>query len=253
MNVKHLDAAWRQVAHAAPRVISCDVFDTLLKRNHIAESNRVKRIATRAAAMLADECGLRIDADAIWRSRVDVQHYAYRALDMTHPTGEVRFDRMMAALAALLGLGSAEAAVLARAEIAVEQTQLAPNVPLLTWLALRAAEGIRIIAVSDIWHNAATIRDLLDAAAPGNPVAMVYTSADFDASKRSGAIFPLLTAAEGVPAGAFFHIGDDELADELMPHRAGLHAHCIARPGVTLLYRRLDGVHARLRHRMPQR
>lgn len=253
MNIKNLDAAWQQAAHAAPRVISCDVFDTLLKRNHIAESSRVKLIARRAAAMLADECGVRIDADAIWRNRVDVQHYAYRALDMTHPTGEVRFARMMEALAALLGLGAAEAAVLARAEIAVEQTQLAPNVPLLAWLAQRAAAGIRIIAVSDIWHDAITIRGLLDAVAPGHPVTMVYTSADFDASKRSGAIFPMLTAAEQLPAGAFFHIGDDELADERMPRRAGLNAHRIARPGMTLLYRRLDGANARLRHRMPQR
>lgn len=253
MNTKALDAAWTRVARADPRIISCDVFDTLLKRNHIAEPNRVKLIARRAAAMLAEECGVRLEADVIWRTRIDVQHYAYRALDMTHPTGEVHFTRMMEATSTLLGLGAAEAAVLARAEVAIEQTQLAPNAPLLAWLADRAAEGNKVIAISDTWHDAPTIRALLDGVAPGNPVVTVYTSADFDATKRSGAIFPMVIAAEGRPAETFFHIGDDELADERMSQRAGLHAHRITPPGVTMMRRRLDGAHARLRISMPQR
>lgn len=253
MNPKTLAMAWKAVKHASPRIISCDVFDTLLKRNHIAEANRVKLIARRAAAMLEEECGISIDPDAIRRTRIDVQNYAYRALDMTHPTGEVRFARMVEAMTALLGLGAREAAVLTRAEILVEQTQLAPNIPLIAWLKARAAQGIKIIAISDTWHDTATIRGLLDAVAPGNPVAVVYTSADCDATKRSGAIFPLVVAAEGAPASAFFHIGDDELADERMSRHAGLYAHRITPPRGVIMYRRLNGAHARLRQRMPAR
>lgn len=253
MNTKTLAIAWKQVAHADPRIISCDVFDTLLKRNHIAEANRVKLIARHAATLLAEECGVRIDSETLWRTRVDVQHYAYRALDMTHPTGEVRFTRMIEAMTALLGLGPREADVLARAEIAIEQTQLAPNTPLLAWLTQRAAEGIKIIAISDTWHGAATIQGLLDTVAPGNPVVKVYTSADCDATKRSGAIFPMVANAEHRPASAFFHIGDDELADERMSRHAGLHAHRISPPRMVIMYRRLNGAHARLRQRMPAR
>ncbi|MDB5701425.1 MAG: Haloacid dehalogenase domain protein hydrolase [Sphingomonadales bacterium] len=250
---KKLDAAWKRIVRADPRIISCDVFDTLLNRNHISESSRVKLIARRAASMLEERCGVRLDADAIWRTRVDVQHYAYRALDMIHPTGEVQFTRMMEATATLLGLGAPEAAVLARAEVAVEQTQLTPNLPLLSWLTDRAAEGIKVIAISDTWHDAPTIRALLDGVAPDNPVATVYTSSDCNATKRSGAIFPMVIAAERMPAETFFHIGDDELADERMSRRAGLHAHRITPPRMVMMYRRLNGAHARLRHRMPQR
>lgn len=231
----------------APRILSCDVFDTLLQRNGIAEPNRVRRVAKRAADMLAQERGVIIDSDALWRARMDVQRYAYRALDMLHPSGEVRFAPMIEGMATVLGLGMADADVLIRAEIAVERTQLAPNVPLLDWAARCAAQGIRVIAISDTWHDAATIRQLLDAVAPRHPVAQVYTSADLDATKRSARIFSAVAAHEGAAAGEFFHIGDDELADERMPRREGWRAHRIARHKWTMLRRRVDGARARAR------
>jgi predicted HAD superfamily hydrolase len=253
MNNRALDAAWARETRAERSIISCDVFDTLLKRNHIAETNRVRLISKRAASMLAKECQVHVDPDAIWRVRSDVQHYAYRALDMTHPTGEVMFTRMIEATSTLLGLGALEAKVLARAEIAVELTQLAPNVPLLNWLKVRAAEGNKVIAISDTWHDGHTIRTLLDRVAPGNPVAAVYTSADYDATKRSGAIFPIVVAEERLPAEMFFHIGDDEVADERMARVAGFRAHRITPPRLTITLRRVNGLHARIRTSMPRR
>lgn len=233
------------------RIISCDIFDTVLKRNSIAEPNRVRLIARRSAAMLQAELGVTVDAHALWQARVDVQRYAYRALDMVHPTGEVRFASMIDGMAASLGLGSTEAEVLMRAELLVERTQLAPNRQLLTWLAQRAAEGMRIIAISDTWHSATNIMALLDAVAPGHPIAAVYTSADLDATKRSAHIFPKIIAKEGIPAEAFFHIGDDALADDCMPRKLGLQTYRINRPRLTILGRRFSSLLARVRLGMP--
>lgn len=234
-------------------VISCDVFDTLLRRNATAEPGRVRHVAERAAAMLLRERGLLVSKEALWRVRRNVQHLAYRALDMADPTGEVTFDALVQGMALSLGLGPAEAQVLARAEIEVERTQLTPNTSLLTWLTRRAAEGIRIIAVSDTWHTAATIRGLLDDLAKGHPVAKVYTSADLGATKRTAAIFPKVAEAEGVPASAFLHIGDDAQADERMARSAGLRPHRIFPPRLVILERRLDAARARLARKMPER
>ncbi len=234
-----------------PRIISCDIFDTVLQRNAVSEANRVVLIARCAAEMLAKERGLTVEVDALRRARIDVQRYAYRAVDLLHPTGEVKFSSMMATMAASLGLDHSAAELLARAEIATEATQLCANQSLIAWLTKRAAEGIRIIAISDTWHDSATIGDLLRALAPDHPVAKVYTSADLGATKRSAAIFPAILAQEGVAAGDIVHIGDDVTADVTMPRSAGLRAHRIDRPTLAIIGRRIDGARARMRERMP--
>lgn len=235
-----------RIGPGSARIISCDVFDTLLRRNGIAEPNRVRLIADRATVLLAEERGISIDARALWRARMDVQRHAYRALDMVHPTGEVTFAKLMHGMSTALGLGAIEADIFKRAEIAIERTQLAPNRALLAWLLQHAANGIRIIAISDTWHDVPTIMELLDAVAPGHPVAKVYTSADLDATKRSARIFPVIAAEEGMPPSEFLHLGDDELADDLMPRSAGWRAQRIPRSGLVMARRRLDGIRARL-------
>ncbi len=234
-----------------PSIISCDIFDTVLRRNAISETNRIALMARRSADMLAGECGIAVNIDALRRARLDVQRYAYRAIDLLHPTGEVKFSKMMETMAASLGLGHAAAELLGRAEMATEATQLCANRSLLTWLTKRAGEGIRIIAISDTWHDAAAIGQLLHAVAPGHPIAKIYTSADLGATKRSGSIFPTIAAAEAVAAGAILHIGDDRTADVAMPRRAGLRAYRIDRPRLAIFGRRIDGAWARLRNRVP--
>jgi predicted HAD superfamily hydrolase len=235
-----------------PRIVSCDVFDTLLKRNAIAEPNRVALMAQRAASMLESEREIAVSPDALRRARMDVQRYAYRVLDILHPTGEVRFTQMMETMAAGLGYGPVEAAIFTRAEIAIELTQLAPNRPLLTWLRRIADDGIRVIAISDTWHDAATIGGLLAALAPGHPIAKVYTSADLDATKRSGYIFPLIAHEEGVTASEFLHMGDDTTADDVMPRAAGLRVQRIVPPRLVMFRRRVDGMRARARRMSAQ-
>lgn len=234
-----------------PCLISCDIFDTVLWRNTVCEANRMTLMARRSADMLATERGITIGFDALRRARRDVQRYAYRAIDSLHPTGEVTFSRMMETMAASLGLGHREAELLARAEIATEMTQLSTNRNFIDWLAKCTGEGIRIIAVSDTWHDAATISQLLHALAPGHPIAKVYTSADLGATKRSGSIFPMIAAAEAVSAGSILHIGDDQTADVAMPQSVGLRAHRLDRPPLALIRRRLNGAGARMRDRMP--
>jgi predicted HAD superfamily hydrolase len=236
---------------ASARIISCDVFDTLLKRNTLCEHSRVTLIARHAATMLARECSIVIAPAVLGQARNDVQRYAYRGLDMLHPDGEVKFARMMDGMATALGLGPDAARVLARAEIAVEKTQLAPNRRLLAWLKQRAGEGVPIIAISDTWHEALTITDLLNSVAPGHPVARVYTSADLDATKRSARIFALVAAREAVRPESFLHIGDDAVADVSMALRAGLQVSQVMPARSTILRRKLDGALHRAFRRLP--
>lgn len=234
-----------------PDIVSCDVFDTLLHRDGRSEASRQRAVARLAVRRLAAERGVVVPAETVRRARAEAQRYAYRALDMLHPSGEVRFADLIAATAERLALGPVEATILAESEIAVERAQLAPNRPLLAWLAAQARDGRRIVAVSDTWHDAATIRALLDALAPGHPIARVYTSADHDATKRSAALFAHVLQAEGARPDRILHIGDDAVADLAMARVAGLRCAPVQRPRTLRIRRKLDAVLARLRPAAP--
>ncbi|WP_051092932.1 HAD family hydrolase [Methylobacterium sp. 77] len=231
---------------AAARVVSCDVFDTLLHRDHRSERRRFRDIADLASRRLAVEKGIALSSAAILHARIEVQRHAYRALDLARPTGDVRFADMIDAMARILDLDTDAAAILHDAEIAVEQAQLTPNKALFTWLTAQARVGCRIIAVSDTYHEASTIAQLLAALAPRHPVEQIHTSADHNATKRTGALFGAVLRAEGVAPADILHIGDDERADITMARAAGLRTLQVARPRHLIFRRRTDAVQSRL-------
>ena len=230
----------------ATSVISCDVFDTLLHRDGRAESSRFRTIADVSAHRLRAEHGVALDARQVWSTRMRVQRAAYRAVELSDPRGDVRFADLIAVTATLLGLEARLAATLGEAEITVELRQLRPNRPLLRWLADQAREGRRIVAASDTYHERTTIAHLLDTLAPGHPVARIYTSADLNATKRTGALFPAVLRAEGVRPEQVLHIGDDALADETMASAAGLQVLRIVRPRRLRMRRKADALRVRL-------
>lgn len=230
----------------AARVVSCDVFDTLLHRDHRSESRRFGDIAALAAQRLAREHRIERHPAQIRHARVTVQRHAYRALDLACPTGDVRFADLVDAMARILALDEPAARILHEAEIAVERAQLSANDALLAWLAGQARAGCRVIAISDTYHQACTIAALLGALAPGHPIERVNTSADHNATKRTGALFGSVLRAEGLAPQDVLHIGDDHRADVAMARAAGLQTLQIVRPRHLLFRRRTDAVRSRL-------
>jgi len=235
---------------AAARIISCDVFDTLLHRDHRSERRRVNDIAMLAAKRLAAERQIVRHPGAIYDARLEVQKQAYRALDLSCPTGDVRFADMIDAMGRILGLDAQAAEILHRAEIAIEIAQLKANTVLLNWLRDQARAGCRIIAVSDTYHRSETIAQLLAARAPDHPVAHIYASADHNATKRTGALFAVVLRQEGVAAADILHIGDDTTADVTMAQAAGLRALQVLRPKHLVYRRRADALRARVLHKL---
>jgi len=235
---------------ATARIISCDVFDTLLHRDHRSERQRFNDIAVRAAQRLAAERRIVRHPGAIYDARIEVQKQAYRALDLSCPTGDVRFADMVDAMGRILSLDAQAADILHQAEIAIEIAQLKANTPLLAWLAEQARAGCRIIAVSDTYHRGETIAQLLAAHAPDHPVAQIYASADHNATKRTGALFGVVLRQEGVAAANILHIGDDTTADVTMAQAAGLRSLQVLRPKHLVFRRRADALRARILHRL---
>lgn len=227
-------------------VYSLDVFDTLLLRSLRSERSRFLQIARLASRNLA-ELGIEVAAMRLLKARLEVQAQAYRALEATNPSGDVRLADMLETVSTMLDLGPEGARVLGEAEMAVELRCLRPNKALLARLRREGDGTRRFIAVSDTYLPAPAVWLLLDTLAPGHPVQAVYTSADHNATKRGADLFGYVLAAEGVQPDRLLHHGDDRTADDLMAKRAGVRTSLRRRPAWVRFLRKLDGLLFRLR------
>ena len=221
-------------------VVSVDLFDTVLLRDHRCERRRFLLMARRAATAL-QRAGHVVSVEALYRSRLDAQRLAYRALELARPEGDVPLGRIYHMQTTILGLPPAAGEVLKTAELDFEAGCLRPNRGLLRRLAALRSAGKRIIAISDIYLPRADLCGLLGRVAPGHPIDAVYCSAELNLTKRSSELFRAVLDLEGVPARRVLHLGDDRRADHEMARRVGLQAQWLPRRRMKLL-RKLDGV-----------
>lgn len=221
-------------------VVSVDLFDTVLLRDHRCERRRFWLMARHAHEHLA-RAGWPVSVNALFRSRLDAQRLAYRALETVRPHGEVPLSRIYRLQTTILGLPARAADVLKSAELKFEASQLRPNRGLLDELSALRDQGKRIIAISDIYLPGDGLCELLDRLAPGHPVGAVYCSAELNLTKRSSQLFGAVLERERAAPGRVLHIGDDRKADLEMARRAGLQSSWRPRRSMKLL-RKLDRV-----------
>lgn len=225
---------------AAIDLVSVDLFDTILLRDHRCERRRFLLMARQASAAL-QRAGYDVPVEALYRSRRDAQRLAYRALELIRPEGDVPLARIYHMQTTILGLPPGVAELLKAAELSFEASSLRPNRSLLRLLARLRASGKRVIAISDIYLPHEDLCVLLDRVAPGHPIDAVYCSAELNLTKRSSELFRAVMDLEGAQAGRVLHLGDDRRADLEMARRAGLQSRWLPRRYMKLL-RKLDGV-----------
>lgn len=198
----------------ARNVLSTDLFDTVLLRDHTIESDRLAIACRRSAAQLD------VNPEALTRLRWSFHDNAYRAVAMERPAGDTTLIAICRAVAASLGRGEAEAQVLRHTEVAVDIEHLRPNPPLLEALRRAAAAGMRVIAVSDTYYAEADLHRILDAVVGPSPIVAVYASADLDLTKHAGGLFAEVARREGITPDAIVHVGDNAWSDVEMARAA---------------------------------
>jgi FMN phosphatase YigB (HAD superfamily) len=221
---------------SAPRLISVDVFDTLLLRDLSSDRRRRREAATIAASRL----GVRADAVArAWCSARRIASLAARVgagcqtpLAVTAP-----------AACRLLGLPHHRHHVLVEAFREAEAARLQPSVALCKLIAGWRRDGFRVIAISDTDFSSEALSRLIAEVAVPHLLDAVHTSADHGVDKRSGELFRAIGRQEGVAPGFWLHLGDDPVADVAAPRALGIKA--IHRPR-SLFRDRLGRLMARL-------
>ena len=201
---------------SAGRLHAFDVFDTLITRCVWRPEDLFLLLGARlaeAGLIPPDAAGFaraRIAAEAALRARPDVE--------------EVTLSAIYRALAPEFGWTDAAAEVAVAIEVATEQAAIRPIAPNATRLAQLQRAGEAVALLSDTYLGRAQLLRLLRQGGIAVPPERVFASAEHDATKRSGRLFGVASAALGIPLQHIAHRGDHPVADLAVPRRLGLAA-----------------------------
>ncbi|WP_058833885.1 rhamnan synthesis F family protein [Luteimonas abyssi] len=196
------------IAALDAQLISSDVFDTLVVRPFLSpEAARacLGRLVEKTFD-LADFVSLRERAEE--RARV--------AGDGHDPCLQAIYRSM----AELLPRNAPSIDALRALEESSEAKWLRPREGVLAAVQL-AARGRRLVALSDMYLDTATLKRILPPAVAGLPSAW-YVSCETGWRKDTGSAWAAVPEVERVPAGHWLHIGDNEQADIQVPQWHGL-------------------------------
>ena len=227
------------------RLISTDVFDTLLLRRGKSQRSRIAAGEARFVRFLKQQ-GLIVETDELVRCRLLAQKFAYRALNVGGGAGEVRLADIIGWQLRLLGLPDDLVDERIAIELAVEKTALSANAALATLLRQQRQAGMRIVAVSDTALSTGELAELINHFHGPGLIDRIYSSADVQASKRFGGLFSAVLSAEAVAPFNVLHIGDDETADLRVPDMMGIKTLHLPRGLFERYALRVDGAKAEI-------
>lgn len=204
------------------RVLSLDVFDTLLLRDCRPELARLLAVSRAQAAALR-AAGHGVTGRGVCLARLTAQKRAYDKAG-AGDGGDPAYDDLARPMCRMLGLPDVAGGILLEAETVWDLAHVRANRRLVSVLRT-AVDGVsfppRIVGVSDMYLPEASIRRLLAAHVPDLAAMPLFVSCQAGASKRSGRLFAMVADALGVEGSAFLHIGDQADADGLKAVAAG--------------------------------
>lgn len=194
------------VAAVDAALVSLDVFDTLVQRPFLSPE------AARAYLSRLADASLGVADFADLRGRAELRARHDKRRDPTLP-------EIYAAMSVLAPAAPVEA--LSALELETEARLLSPRMGVISALALLRVRGKRLVALSDMYLDAATLRDVLPTAV--NALTDdCYVSCETGMRKDDGSVWPALAKREGISPAAWLHIGDNEHADIQQPHWHGM-------------------------------
>lgn len=230
-----LDVLDEMHAQLPVRLISLDVFDTVLLREPKSEAERFMEISLAFVERVRSRRGLpRFDAEDAFMARVMASRSAYAMAPLRCGNREGVLDDVARATCELLGC-SRLAALYTENELDYEIAATEIN-PLVEEIAAHFART-EVVFVSDMYLSGNQIRTLLRRSAATRQ-AKVFSSADGRGSKRSGQLFSHVDAVTGSRGRAVVHIGDSLASDYQMPIGHGWRALHLPLPERELASRR---------------
>lgn len=210
---------WIEARRQSIRCVSFDIFDTLLARC----IEPPEAVHVRVAALLAEKIG-HDSVNAVLHARRAVEADLRRAALSNGADHECHFDPLVEGwVAHLVGHADPDLVDFVHAterELEALALSAKPGVKdLLRWL---HAQGIRVVAVSDMYLSHDHVAALLDACGLADLIDRVYVSSEFGLGKYSGRLHGKVLELEALAPEQVVHVGDNLVSDMRAPLRLGL-------------------------------
>ena len=207
-----LRAAWEAIRRPDVKVVSTDVFDTLLWRQVAEPVDAFLLVGERLARRRRIVPNL--SPGAFRNLRRHAEHQARVARAHAFNDLEVTLEEIWARLAdRMFGTPALDRCVGVDTELAVERQLLLPDLDVASLLAQARAAGKAVVAVSDTYFSEAQLRELLDQPGLGDlQLDRIFSSSEHRRSKVDGLLGTMLEEMDVGPA-AVVHLGDDDRAD----------------------------------------
>jgi FMN phosphatase YigB (HAD superfamily) len=206
-----LRAAWEAIRRPDIKVVSSDVFDTLVWRQVPEPVDAFALLGERLshrgqlAPRLSPEAFQNIRRVAEDQARLHRAH-AFNDLEVT--LAEV-YER----IPAWVFPGASGREIAMEAELAIEHELVVPDLDIVALLGAAARGGKRVVAVSDTYFSESQLRELLDQ--PGLEeleITRVFSSSEHRRSKADG-LFTVVLDDLDIRPGEMVHLGDNQKAD----------------------------------------
>ncbi|MEZ5534906.1 MAG: haloacid dehalogenase [Thiolinea sp.] len=204
------------------KVVSLDVFDTLLAR--IDTPEQVQRGVCR---LLAGRLGKKYSTEQVWLSRQQCERQLREQAAADGLDYECRFSELVPCwIKSLTGEAEADEALVAfvmATELELEKLALyvKPGVhEFLDWL---AQQLVRLLAISDMYLDGGYLQELLRDKGLDAYFTAMYVSADSGLCKYSGRLYQQVAGEQALTADeSWVHIGDNPVSDRRAACETGL-------------------------------
>lgn len=210
------------------KVISFDIFDTLLERD-IDPPDEVKQIvAKRIIRVLSDDYDINCTAAHVIALRNTIENdLRLKGLNAGRDY-ECKFSDIAKELASRLAeedlaLIAPLTARIIEHELEVETEVLFVKRDIAAVLAWLNSRGIRVIAVSDMYLDQTLLHSIFEKKGLSAHFDHIYVSSESGIGKHSGRLFEHVLRQENLQPAELLHIGDNHHSDYRSPARMGIH------------------------------
>ena len=212
------EKAQHAIALAWPhaRVVSFDIFDTLVVRKVASPRDVFLHLATAAPFSAWG-----IDAVALAQHRQEAENTARRAGVSARRSGEVTLHEIHQALAERLQRPASDVPAMVAAERWLERALCVAHPNVRTHFDRAVRDGKTVWCVSDTYHEAFFLRELLESCGYALENVTVVSSADLRMSKGEGRLLLHVAKAARIEPSHVLHIGDHPHSDFGIPSQQG--------------------------------
>lgn len=205
---REVEALLERTGGGSHRILSLDVFDTLLLRDDTSELTRFAEIGARMAREVAAEGKATPEADGLVARYLGTRA-SYRAGPRVNGCGEGALDEIHLVASRLLSGHDGYVDRFIDIEIEREAASVRVHPVLSAVLARHRERGGRVVLLSDMYMRASHIERLLATSGVARDAYdLLVSSADTKVSKASGLVFELVEREMEASPDDFLHVGD---------------------------------------------